>query len=431
MAAPVAIRGAREHNLAAVDLDLPRGQLIVLCGVSGSGKSSLAFDTLFVEGQRRYLEALGAGRQRGPGLVPPRVDRIDGLPPTLALPQRASAFGPRSTVGTVTEAAPVLRVLFARAGTQHCPRCGAAIAPVTHDEIVARLAALPDGTRLTLEAPLRLEPGADVAGILEEVQRAGFGRVRLDGEVLRVEDVTPRQRDGAERLSIVVDRIRTGPDRSGRLDDSVRLAVRAGRGVVAAVHGASGEEEVLTFVARPYCPVDDLTLPPLEPALLAPTPSGPGACPRCDGLGAVEGAPCPDCGGSRLSEVARAVRWRGRTLPEVDGMPVEALRAALAVPDPTPVEAAALQDLGRRLDRLLALQLGSSRSAAAWTPCRAARSSASGSPGRSPRRCRACWWCWTSPWPASRRTSWRSWWGCCAIWSPPGTPCWRWSTRRP
>jgi excinuclease ABC subunit A len=361
--ATIAVRGAREHNLAAVDLDLPRAQLIVLCGVSGSGKSSLAFDTLFVEGQRRYLEALAAGRPRGPSLVPPRVDAIDGLPPTLALPQRAAAYGPRSTVGSVAEIEPVLRVLFARAGTQHCPRCGAAVAPVTHDEIVAALVALPSGTRLTIEAPLRLEApgerGPDLAAVVEEIERAGFSRIRLDDEVVRVEEVTAGQLERARRAHIVVDRIRIEPDRGGRIDDSVRLAGRAGRGVVVAVHDG-GEQ---TFVSRPYCLADDLSLPPLEPSLLAPTPGGPGACPACEGLGVREGEPCTACSGSRLSDVARAVRWRGLALPDLARVPLVRasellLEAVGGGAGATAVEATALVDVQRRVDRLLALRLG-------------------------------------------------------------------------
>ncbi|MEQ1500737.1 MAG: ABC-ATPase UvrA [Myxococcota bacterium] len=351
---PIVVRGAREHNLQAVDLDLPRGALIVFCGVSGSGKSSLAFDTLFVEGQRRYLEALAIHRGRGPSLVPPRVDRIDGLPPTIALAQRAGAYGPRSTVGSVAELDPVLRILFGRTGVAHCPRCGRPVTPSTHDEIVGALLALPLGTRLTLEAPLRTTG----PGLLDEVQRAGFGRLRINGEIQRIEDVRTVPEGASAR--IVVDRIKIEADRGSRLADSVRLAARAGHGVVIAVHDGPGGSGEATFVDRPVCVHDDLPLPALEPSLLSPW-GPPGACPTCDGLGRVDDAACPACAGTRLSEVARAVTWRGRSFAEVEASTVDALAASLAVGDPNPIEAVAVPDLRRRLDRMRALGLGGLR----------------------------------------------------------------------
>lgn len=346
--AEIVIRGAREHNLRSVDLDLPRDQLIVFCGVSGSGKSSLAFDTLFMEGQRRYLEALAVHRARMPNLAPPRVDRIEGLPPTLALAQRAGTLGPRSTVGSVTEVDAVLRVLFGRAGVQHCPRCDRPIVPSTIDEIVASLLALPEGARLTLEVPLRTG-GEPSRAVLEEVQRAGFSRVRVGGEIVRIEELRP----GTFPDRIVVDRIRIEPDRRSRVHDSVRLATRAGRGVVIAVTD-DGEH---TWVDRPYCVHDDLLLPVLEPSSLS-TWSAPGACPTCEGTGLVDGAPCAACGGSRLSDVARAVRWNGTTLPALEATPIREIAALVGPARTDPIEAAAVPELVRRLERLVGLGLG-------------------------------------------------------------------------
>lgn len=235
----VQIRGARDNNLDDLSLSFATGQLIAFCGPSGSGKSSLAFDTLHREGQRRYLEAL---LQRTGTLRRPDVEGIDGLPPTIGLDQRERAAAGSTTVAGICELEVGLAVLFGRTGTAHCPGCGRAIEPMSHDRIVERLLRLPEGTRLTLEAPVRPGPG-----VLDEIQRAGFSRVRLEGEVLRLEavgDVSAEQ-----DLRIVVDRIKTAPGKRSRLHDGVRLTSRAGRGVVVAAH--AGAEE--TFVDRPLC----------------------------------------------------------------------------------------------------------------------------------------------------------------------------------
>ncbi len=346
---PVSVRGAFEHNLRAVDLDLPRNKLVVLCGVSGSGKSSLAFDTLHAEGQRRYLEALSLHRGGVvPLLAPPKVDSVTGLPPTVALAQRAAPPSSRATVGTVTEIDAVLRVLFARAGTQHCPICSRPIVPRTSDESLAVLLALPIGTRLTIEAPVRMGPG-----VLHEIERAGFSRVRWKGEVVRLDEIAPAALEGAAELRVVVDRIRVEADRRSRMADSVRLAAQAGGGAWVAVT----DDGETWFVDRPYCVYDRLELPPLEPHLLSPFhPTG--QCPRCLGAGAVgDEAACGECGGTRLSPAARHVRWRGHTLPDLQALPLPELRAGLAAAEPDPVEARALPDLLRRIDRLLRLGL--------------------------------------------------------------------------
>ncbi|MEM6928883.1 MAG: hypothetical protein AAF602_18230 [Myxococcota bacterium] len=233
------IRGARQHNLRNLDLDLPTDSLVVFCGVSGSGKSSLAFDTLHAEGQRRYLDALS--RDHGvPGVLPPRVDRIEGLPPTIALSQRDARRPGRSTVGSVAQVAPVLRVLFARAGTQHCPACGRPVEPRTHDEIVGAILEMPEGARVTVEAPVA--GGTDPA-VIAEVQRAGFSRLRLDDRVVRLDELDQGQLDGVTTVRVVVDRLKVHPDRRSRLADSVRLAPPAGGGRVNVV-GGWGESSV-------------------------------------------------------------------------------------------------------------------------------------------------------------------------------------------
>jgi len=335
----IRVHGAREHNLKGLDVDVPTGQLVVACGVSGSGKTSFAFDTLHAEGQRRYLQALGLSAQLQ--LQPPDVDRIDGLPPTLALGQHARAPGPLQTAGTLSGLADSLRLLFGRAGTQHCPRCDRTVEPSSPEAITARVFEGPPDARVLIEAPVR--GGLDVLG---ELEAAGFSRVRYGGEVQRIEDLHGATDDGGP-LRVVVDRIKLRAERRDRLTESVRLAGRVGHGLV--VVWVDGEEQ--RYVDRPYCPHDDLELPILEPRLLSPR-SMAGRCPACEGVG------CEVCGASGLSAPARSVRWRGREVGHWRQLPFAELGPALEVAEPTDVEAAVLEDLQRRLEGLTALGLG-------------------------------------------------------------------------
>ena len=344
----IEIHGARQHNLKGLDLVLPKRALIVFTGVSGSGKSSLAFDTLHGEGQRRYLEALAIhGRGLGRGLSRPRVDAITGLPPTVALDQRFTAPSRRMTVGTFSELHATLAVLFARAGVQHCPICDAVIQPRTHDEIVEEIMGLERGARLLLESPVQAGPG-----VLDEIARAGFSRVRVDGTVTRLEEVG---RGAPVRdLRVVVDRIRLQPDRRDRVHDAVRLAARAGRGVIIAAVDA----EEYIFTDRPYCRRDDLSLPSLEPRMLSFTSQG-GRCEDCDALGENDGERCGACEGTRLSPAARAVRWRGHGLVDVLSAPVGSLPELLGDPSGDPLSQVVLADLRRRVGHLVDVGLGS------------------------------------------------------------------------
>lgn len=344
----IVVRGAREHNLRDVDLELPRGRLIAFTGPSGSGKSSLAFDTLHAEGQRRFLEALALHARGLPrGLLAPEVDDIRGLPPTIALDQRYRAPSARLTVGTYTELHGLLAVIFGRAGEQHCPRCGTAVASTTHDEIVARLMALPARTRLTIEAPLHAD---DPVAALDEVERAGFSRIRVGDAIVRLDEIDRRAVEGAVR--IVVDRIRVEPDRRDRVHDAVRLASRAGAGVVVAVTD-TGEQ---VYTDRPWCLACRLALPELSPRLFN-WDTREGQCPTCQGLGRLDGRVCESCGGTRLSEAARAVIWEGHRFHELDALPfpllVERLREARtdAVSEPP------TQELLRRVEQLLRIGL--------------------------------------------------------------------------
>lgn len=340
----IRVRGARQHNLKGVDLDLDLSQITVLCGRSGSGKSSFAFDTLHAEGQRRYIEALSVrARHALPQLPRPDCDLVEGVPPTIALEQRFEAPAGRSTVGTFTDADAVLRILFGRTGVQHDPATGEPIRPVTHDVIVAAILALPEGTRLHIEAPVRAGPG-----VLQEVARAGFSRVRVDGAVRALDELRPQDVRGAVR--VVVDRIRLSADRKDRLYDTVRTATNAGRGIVVVV----ADERELTFVDRPYSVALDRLLPALQPSRFRLRGSDP--CAACEGAGLVEGAVCGDCAGTGVGEATRAVRVDGWTWPDVQQATVDTLAAATWTR--TPVTAPLVEELERRLAAVRAVGLG-------------------------------------------------------------------------
>jgi excinuclease ABC subunit A len=350
---PIRVRGAREHNLRGVDLDLPRGALIVLEGVSGSGKSSFAFDTVHAEATRRWVTALAAqGATRRLALRRPAVDRIDALPATLGLPQRDAAPSRRTTVASTIDASTPLRVLFARAGTAHCVTCGAAIQPRTHDAIVAQLLGLPEGTKLSLEAPHPVRSGP-VRDVLDEIGRAGFTRVRVDGVVQRIEEV--RGAKDPSSLRVVVDRVVVGPGKQERVSDAVRTTARAGNGALVAEH----DHGAIYLVDRPWCVTCQRALPPLDPDALSPR--GAGACPTCRGAGLAhedDDTPCTACAGSGLGPDARAVRFAGRTLPEWSSLQIVDLRRTVDDWPSGPIIDELRNDLARRLDRVCALGLG-------------------------------------------------------------------------
>lgn len=337
------IRGAREHNLRDLDLDVDHQALVVVCGRSGSGKSSLAFDTIHAESRRRYLDVLALGSGAGDrGLRAPAVDLIEGLPPTVALSQHVATPSAQATVGTWSDLWSVVAVLFGRAGVQHCPSCDRPIVPVAQDDVVRDLLALPEGTALHVEAPLV----GELAAVLDEVRRAGFSRLRVGGAVAALEEVDPR---ATGPVRVVVDRLKVAPDRADRIHDAVRLAARVGRGAIVAVCGA--EERV--YVDRPYCLACDRTLPVLEPRLFAL--SGRGGCPACAATGSVGEARCGACGGTRLSEVARVARYGGDRLEAVATKPLVELAVWVAAAPRGPVSASVLDALAFRLAGLLDL----------------------------------------------------------------------------
>ena len=335
MAGNIVIKGARVHNLKNIDLEIPRDRLVVITGVSGSGKSSLAFDTLYAEGQRRYLESLGAdARQLLQRLEQPDVDSIEGLSPTIAVQQKPGLASRRSTVGTLTDIQDYLRLLFARAGTLYCVACGRALKVHTVEQIVDQLLALPPQTRLVILAPVPLRSPADAQLRLRDYTRQGFARVLIDGEMRELGDETDV--GAARRLDLVIDRLTVRDGIEKRLADSLETAARHGGQMITVqvLDGSEGERELM-FSLKSVCPNCAAALPEITPGLFSFN-SPEGACPGCNGLGSVvksdgraraeddDGAatPCPECGGARLRRESRAVKVGGRDIVEISAWPI-------------------------------------------------------------------------------------------------------------
>jgi excinuclease ABC subunit A len=282
----IRIRGARTHNLKNVSLELPREKLVVITGLSGSGKSSLAFDTLYAEGQRRYVESLSAyARQFLELMDKPDVDLIEGLSPAIAIEQKAASHNPRSTVGTVTEIHDYLRLLYARAGTPYCPEHGLALEAQSVAQMVDHVLALPEDTRLMILAPVVAGRKGEQAELLEELRAQGFARVRIDGRVHELGEAPRLAKNAKHTVELVVDRLRARADAKQRLAESFETALRHADGKVLVLELDARKETL--FSSRFACPVCDYALAELEPRLFSfNNPMG--ACPKCDGLGAVD-----------------------------------------------------------------------------------------------------------------------------------------------
>jgi excinuclease ABC subunit A len=278
----IVIRGAREHNLKDVTVSLPRDKLIVITGLSGSGKSSLAFDTLYAEGQRRYVESLSAyARQFLGQMDKPDVDSIDGLSPAISIDQKTTTRNPRSTVGTVTEIYDYLRLLYARVGRPHCPKCGKPISGQSAEQIVDQVLSLPEGTRFTVDAPVVRGRKGEYRELFEDLRADGFTRVKVDGRQHLLDEPIELDKQVRHTIAVVVDRLIMRPDLRARLADSVETALRLADGLVeiAIVDGAT-----LAFSEKFACPDDGISLPELAPRIFSFN-SPHGACPRCTGLG--------------------------------------------------------------------------------------------------------------------------------------------------
>jgi len=279
----ITIRGAREHNLKGVDLVIPRDKLVVFTGLSGSGKSSLAFDTIYAEGQRRYVESLSAyARQFLGQMEKPDVDVIEGLSPAISIDQKGTSKNPRSTVGTVTEVYDYLRLLYARVGHPHCPVCGRPIAKQTVDQMADQVEKLPAGTKLMVLGPVVRGRKGEYLSLLEDLRKSGFVRVRVDRQIYTLDETIPLEKNKKHDLEVVVDRLVLGADQRTRLVDSLETAVRLGQGSVLLVPVDGGEEKLLS--QNFSCAYDGTSVPEPEPRNFSfNTPHG--ACPTCTGLG--------------------------------------------------------------------------------------------------------------------------------------------------
>ena len=279
----ISVRGAREHNLKGVDADLPRDRLVVITGLSGSGKSSLAFDTIYAEGQRRYVESLSAyARQFLEVMQKPDVDSIEGLSPAISIEQKTTSRNPRSTVGTVTEIHDYLRLLFARIGIPYSPATGLPIESQTVSQMVDRVLAMPEGARLYLLAPVVRGRKGEYRKELAELQKRGFQRVKIDGKLYEIEESPKLDKKRKHDIEVVIDRLVIRPDIAKRLADSLETALQLTEGLAIAEDADSGERTI--FSERFACPVSGFTIDEIEPRLFSfNNPYG--ACPACDGLG--------------------------------------------------------------------------------------------------------------------------------------------------
>ncbi|MEA2929765.1 MAG: excinuclease subunit, partial [Hyphomicrobiales bacterium] len=294
----IAIRGAREHNLKGIDVEIPRDQLVVFTGLSGSGKSSLAFDTIYAEGQRRYVESLSAyARQFLEMMQKPDVDQIDGLSPAISIEQKTTSKNPRSTVGTVTEIYDYMRLLWARVGVPYSPATGLPIESQTVSQMVDRILGLPEGTRLYLLAPVVRGRKGEYRKELAEFLKKGYQRVKVDGAFYEIAEVPALDKKFTHDIDVVVDRIVVRADIGTRLADSLEQALKLADGLAiaevvdaAAVTGAKANKQRnetsdrLIFSEKFACPVSGFTIPEIEPRLFSfNNPFG--ACPKCGGLG--------------------------------------------------------------------------------------------------------------------------------------------------
>ncbi|NLT98011.1 MAG: excinuclease ABC subunit UvrA, partial [Christensenellaceae bacterium] len=281
----ITIKGAREHNLKNIDVTIPRNKLVVITGLSGSGKSSLAFDSIYAEGQRRYVESLSAyARQFLGQMDKPDVDSIDGLSPAISIDQKTTSRNPRSTVGTVTEIHDYLRLLFARAGEVHCTKCGKKIERQTLDQIVDDIMQRPEGSRLMIVAPVVKGRKGEHAKVLEDLAKSGYTRVIVDGITYTLDEEIKLEKNKKHTIDVVIDRIVLSADSESRLRDSVETGLNRGDGVVKLVDLTDNSEK---SYSQNYACIDcGISIEEISPRMFsfnAPY----GACPHCHGLGTI------------------------------------------------------------------------------------------------------------------------------------------------
>ena len=335
----ISIRGARAHNLKNIDVTIPRDKLVVITGLSGSGKSSLAFDTIFAEGQRRYVESLSTyARQFLERMEKPDVDSIDGLSPALAIDQKGATQNPRSTVGTVTEVYDYLRLFYARIGHPHCPKCGREISQQTVQQMVDAVLKLPKGSRIMLLAPQVMEHQGTYEPVFDEMRRSGYVRVRVDGNIADLSDEIELDKQKKHTIEVVVDRLllpeEIDPSFRQRVTDSLETTLKLGSGIV--LVSIMGGDELL-FSEHPTCVACGISLPEIAPHTFSFN-SPHGSCPTCAGLGVLQTvdpeqvadtsvmgteAICPDCHGTRLKPEALSVTVGGRTIAQVTHLSIE------------------------------------------------------------------------------------------------------------
>lgn len=281
----ISIKGARQHNLKNININIPRDQLVVITGVSGSGKSSLAFDTIYAEGQRRYIESLSSyARQFLDQMEKPDVDIIEGLPPTIAIEQRTSHAGPRSTVATTTEIYDYLRLLFAKAGTPYCHNCGIAIARQTIEQILHRVIQIPKGTKIMILAPIIKGKKGEHKEIFQTIRRKGFVRVRVDGDIIDASADIKLSRYKIHDIDVVVDRLIVKDDIHKRLNDSIHTSLELGEGAVIVTQEKKGKWDDIMFSERYSCPHCGIGYDELAPRMFSFN-SPYGSCKECEGLG--------------------------------------------------------------------------------------------------------------------------------------------------
>ncbi len=333
----IQVKKAAQHNLKKIDVNLPRDSLIVITGPSGSGKSSLAFDTLFAEGQRRYIECLSAyARQYIEQMEKPEVESIQGLSPSISIDQRTISSNPRSTVGTVTEAYDYLRLLFAKVGVPHCYRCGRKVQPQTREQILSRIGSVNAGEKVKIFASVVKGRKGEYFRLFERLRKKGFLRVRVDGQLRELDDDIVIARTKKHDIEVLIDEIQLGADSLERLEESVDIALDMGKGNLLTL-GEGGKD--MYYSLSLLCPFCEISLPELEPRSFSFN-SPYGACPRCHGLGYLHQTDewggielseeiCSRCEGSRLREETLSVKLGTQNIFELSSLPVSRLNSVL------------------------------------------------------------------------------------------------------